>query len=433
MDNSSLSGTLKRYLQVGRTVGGLATRVAGQHYLDRSIDDEAYARSLKEALGNLKGPLMKVAQFLATIPDAIPPEYAQELLELQSQAPSMGAPFVRRRMTAELGIDWQTHFKEFNLQAAAAASLGQVHKAIDHHGNVLACKLQYPNMQGAIETDLNNLKMILGLYHMWNKALDTSEVQQEITTRLLEELDYEHEAEQIEVYQNIFKDNPAIQIPEIYKHLSTKRLLTMNWMDGYPLFQCIDKDECFRNQVADRLFEAWYKPFYHHGVIHGDPHPGNYLLTDEGYIQLLDFGCVRHFPPSFIQGVIDLYHALLHNKPEQAIAAYETWGFTNLSHELIEIMNEWARLLYDPLLDDKVRPIQKGFSGANGWETATKVHAELHRLGGIKPPKEFVFMDRAAVGLGSVFMRLKAERNWHQMFEELIKTRGEKGQIDSSS
>ncbi len=420
MDNSSLTSTLKRYLQVGSTVGGLATRVAGQHYLGRSINDDAYARSLKEALGNLKGPLMKVAQFLATIPDAIPPEYAEELLELQSQAPPMGTPFVRRRMAAELGLNWQQHFKEFSLVASNAASLGQVHKAIDHDGNALACKLQYPNMQGAIEADLNNLKMLLGLYHMWNKALDTSEVQQEITTRLSEELDYEHEAEQIGIYTKIFNDNPTINLPIVYPNLSTKRLLTMSWMSGKPLLHCVDKDEDFRNQVADRLFEAWYKPFYHHGVIHGDPHPGNYLITDKGYIQLLDFGCVRHFSPSFIRGVIDLYHALLHEKPEQAVHAYETWGFTNLSHELIEIMNEWARLLYDPLLDDKVRPIQKGFSGANGWETATKVHAELHRLGGIKPPREFVFMDRAAVGLGSVFMRLKVERNWHQMFEGLI-------------
>jgi len=423
MDNNSVAASLKRYFQVGTTVGGLAARVAGQHYLGHSIDDEAYARSLKEALGKMKGPLMKVAQFLATIPDAIPYEYAEELLELQSQAPSMGIPFVRRRMASELGPNWQSHFKEFDQSAFAAASLGQVHNAVDHEGNHLACKLQYPGMQTVVETDLSNLKMILGLYHIWNKALDTSEVQQEIISRLLEELDYEREAKHISVYEKIFKNDETIDVPKVYPELSTKRLLTMSKMAGIPLLTCLDKEENFRNQVADRLFQAWYLPFYHHGVIHGDPHPGNYLITEEGFVNLLDFGCVRHFPDTFIQGVIDLYHALLHGRPEQAVAAYEAWGFSGLSIELIEIMNEWAKLLYDPLLDDRERPIQENFSGAKGWETATKVHSELHRLGGIKPPKEFVFMDRAAVGLGSVFMRLKVERNWHKMFEELIYSR----------
>lgn len=429
MDNNSVSATLKRYFQVGTTIGGFAARVAGQHYLGHSIDDEAYARSLKEALGKMKGPLMKVAQFLATIPDAIPYEYTQELLELQSEAPSMGIPFVRRRMANELGPDWQNHFQEFDLKASNAASLGQVHKAIDQNGNNLACKLQYPNMQTVVETDLANLKMMLGLYHVWNKALDTSEVQQEIISRLLEELDYELEASHISIYEKIFANDPTIHVPKVYPELSTNRLLTMNWMEGRPLLTCLDQPENWRNEIADRLFKAWYLPFYHHGIIHGDPHPGNYLITEQGHVNLLDFGCVRQFPSTFIQGVIDLYHALLHERPEQAVAAYESWGFTNLSKDLIEVMNQWAKLLYDPLLDDRERPIQENFSGAAGWETATKVHSELHRLGGIKPPKEFVFMDRAAVGLGSVFMRLKVERNWHKMFEELIYSRDHRSAI----
>lgn len=423
MDDNSVSAIVKRYFQVGTTVGGLAARVVGQHYLGKSIDDEAYARSLKEALGKMKGPLMKVAQFLATIPDAIPYEYAEELLELQSQAPSMGVPFVRRRMASELGSNWQSRFKEFDQNAFAAASLGQVHKATDHEGNQLACKLQYPNMQTVVETDLSNLKIILGLYHVWSHSLDTSDVQQEIISRLLEELDYELEAKHISLYSKIFEDDSTIHVPKVYPELSTKRLLTMSMMKGHPLLSCVDQEKVWREQIADRLFRAWYLPFYHHGVIHGDPHPGNYLVTEEGFISLLDFGCVRYFPDIFIQGVIDLYHALLHGRPDQAVAAYEAWGFSNLTKDLINVMNEWAKLLYDPLLDDRERPIQENFSGAKGWETATKVHKELHRLGGIKPPKEFVFMDRAAVGLGSVFMRLKVERNWHKMFEELIYSR----------
>lgn len=420
MDDRSFPTTIKRFWQVGSTVGGLAARVAGQQYLGRDIDDVAYARELKAKLGTIKGPMMKVAQFLATIPDAIPPEYAAELLGLQSQAPAMGIPFVRRRMAAELGADWQTHFREFDLVARAAASLGQVHYAVDLAGQPVACKLQYPQMQSMVEADLSNLKLALGLYHVTNKALDTSDVQDEIKNRLLEELDYHHEAEQMAIYRSIFQDDPYIGVPQQYPALSTGRLLTMEWMAGDPLLTYLNHDENFRNHIADQLFKAWYKPFYHHGVIHGDPHPGNYLVTQDGKINLLDFGCVRHFPPEFVQGVIDLYQSFLHNQPDKAVQAYEAWGFKNLSKEMIDVMNQWARVLYDPLLDNRVRPIQNNFSASAGWEAATKIHSELHRLGGIRPPKEFVFMDRASVGLGGVFMRLRVERNWHRLFEELI-------------
>ena len=128
---------------------------------------------------------------------------------------------------------------------------------------------------------------------------------------------------------------------------------------------------------------------------------------------------------SFVDGVVDLYHAFRDNKPEQAVYAYEQWGFKNLSLDLIDIMNQWAKLLYDPLLDDRIRPIQDGFSGSKGWQTAKIVHQKLNACGGLRPPQEFVFMDRAAVTLGGVFMRLKAEQNWHQLFERILDQRKE--------
>ena len=418
-DQTNLGIKLKRYAQVSTTLGGLAARLAGQHYLGVGVNPE-HATSLKQALGGLKGPLMKVAQFLATIPGTLPPEYAEELSELQSNAPPMGWNFVRRRMTNELGPDWRQCFNRFDQEATAAASLGQVHQAEDLLGNSLACKLQYPDMNSVIEADLEQLKIVLGLYHLWSKSLDTKEVQSEIVERLHEELDYHNEAQNITIYQRIFANNSAIKIPLYYPDLSTKRLLTMSWMPGQSLLSFADAPEDFRNTLADTLFKAWYKPFYHYGIIHGDPHPGNYKVEESGTLNLLDFGCVRIFPSSFIQGVIDLYNALLHDNPEQAVHAYETWGFKNLNKELIAIMNQWARLLYDPLLDDRVRPIQESNSGAVGWEVASKVHSELHQLGGLRPPREFVFMDRAAVGIGSVFMRLNVKRNWHQLFNQLI-------------
>jgi len=422
-DEDSLSARLKRYGQVSTTVGGLAARLVGQKFLGLEIEQASHAQGLTAVLGALKGLLMKVAQFLATVPGALPPEYSEMFLSLQMNAPSMGWAFVRRRMSSELGPDWQNHFSEFSTEATAAASLGQVHRAKLQDGQDLACKLQYPDMASIIRADLSQLKIVLSLYEAWSKALDTAEIQEEIALRLEEELDYHHEAHNIAIYQKIFRDTQTpfgVHIPKIFPDLTTKRLLTLSWMEGQSLLTKTEAPLEERNTLAQRLFMAWYYPFYRYGIIHGDPHPGNYTVRQDGTLNLLDFGCVRIFPPSFIHGVIDLYRALQHNDRDLAVHAYEAWGFKNLNEEMIDIITQWAHLLYGPLLDDRVRPIQDLLDGSLGWETATKVHEELERLGGIRPPKEFVFMDRAAVGIGSVIMRLKAEQNWHQLFEGLI-------------
>src|SRR5690606_37782724 len=159
-----------RYMRVGTNVGAVAARVAGQRLFGLEGDRTKNATELAAALGGLKGPLMKVAQLLSTIPEALPPEYARELSQLQSQAPPMGPAFVRRRMVAELGPDWASRFKSFEPTAAASASLGQVHKAVSHDGRELACKLQYPDMQSAVEADLNQLKVVFSIHARMDPA-----------------------------------------------------------------------------------------------------------------------------------------------------------------------------------------------------------------------------------------------------------------------
>ena len=150
-EKGTMGRRIKRYAAVSTTMTGLAARLAGQKYFGLGIDKPEHARHLMEQLGDLKGPLLKVAQLLATIPNVLPKEYASELQKLQSQAPPMGWLFVRRRMIAELGADWEKKFKSFEREAAAAASLGQVHKAVTHKGQNVACKLQYPDMVSAVE------------------------------------------------------------------------------------------------------------------------------------------------------------------------------------------------------------------------------------------------------------------------------------------
>ena len=194
----------------------------------------------------------------------------------------------------------------------------------------------------------------------------------------------------------------------------------MTWLDGRRLLEMADEDIEVRNRVAHNMFRAWYVPFYYYGVIHGDPHLGNYSVRTDRSVNLLDFGCIRVFAPIFVKGVIDLYHAIAGDDRALAVHAYESWGFADLSNEMIDTLNLWASFLYSPLLEDKERRIQDSDSGVYGARVANKVHSELRRLGGVRPPREFVLMDRAAIGLGSVFMHLKAEINWHRLFHELI-------------
>lgn len=421
-ERNRLSGRLGRTAKVGANLSGAAFSIGANRLFGGEGGDQKAAEALAAALGKTKGPLMKVAQMLSTIPDFLPPEYASELATLQAEAPAMGWPFVKRRMRAELGADWQEKFADFGKQAAHAASLGQVHKGVTHDGRTVACKLQYPDMSSAVESDVGQLKGLLGLFKRLDGSIDPSAMVDEISDRLREELDYVREAKAMRLYGAMLADKPFITCPEPVDELSTSRLLTMSWLEGDNLLAYQDADQATRNQIAAMLFWTWWGPMNAYGVIHGDPHLGNYQLTDGGTrVNLLDFGCIRIFPPKFVGGVVALYKAMLADDFDAAYHAYEIWGFENLTKDLVEVLNVWANFIYGPLLDDRVRSIADGVTAGNyGRKEAFQVRQMLKEKGPVKIPREFVFMDRAAIGLGAAYLRLGAELNFHQLFEESL-------------
>ena len=425
-ERNRLTGRLGRYARVGTSVGGVAATMARRRLFGGARVNPADAEALAEALGGLKGPLMKVAQLISTIPDAVPAEYAAELQKLQSEAPPMGWAFVKRRMRAELGVGWQSKFERFEHAPTAAASLGQVHKAQSLAGHDLAVKLQYPDMASAVAADLQQLDFIFSLFRRMDAAIDPSEMKQEIAERLREELDYTLEAAHARLYRNFFgTDDPLVRVPDVVDELSTGRLLTLGWLDGEKILEFKHESQEVRNRLSTAIFHAWWRPFAHIGVIHGDPHLGNYqVFKEDGVpqgINLLDYGCIRKFPARFVQGVLDLNEGLMRNDEDQIVHAYELWGFENLTKELRDVLNIWARFINGPLLEDKVRAVAAGVNATEyGREQAIMVRKELQRLGPVKIPREFVFMDRAAIGLGGVFLHLKAELNFYQLFQKEI-------------
>ncbi|MBY0612690.1 MAG: AarF/ABC1/UbiB kinase family protein [Beijerinckiaceae bacterium] len=426
-ERNRFSARAARYANVGVNIGGVAARMAGARLFGGGSDAASSAAALSQALGGLKGPLMKVAQLLATIPDALPPEYAEELQKLQSEAPPMGWAFVKRRMMSELGPQWESRFQSFEKTPAAAASLGQVHRAVTKSGMPIACKLQYPDMQSAVEADIKQLQVLFAIHRQMDRAIDTREISQEIGERVREELDYVHEAANARLYAAILKDEPLVRVPKVWPELSTHRLLALDWLEGRKILAFKDDTEENRNRLATAMFKAWWGPFSHFGVIHGDPHLGNYTVFEadgapQG-INLLDYGCIRIFPPKFVGGVVDLYRGLLNDDRARIVHAYETWGFRKLSNDLIDVLNIWARFIYGPILDDRVRTIADGVSpGEYGRREAFQVHQALKVKGPVTVPREFVFMDRAAIGLGGVFLHLDARLNFFRLFNEAIES-----------
>ncbi len=422
-EQNSFLGRTARVARVGAGLSSAATAYGFNRVFGGDEADSKSARALRSALGGIKGPLMKVAQILATIPDLVPPEYAEELSQLQAHAPPMGWSFVKRRMRTELGPGWRDTFLDFEQEAAHAASLGQVHRATLHDGRKVACKLQYPDMQSAVEADLGQLRLALGLFKRMERSIDVSEVEHEIAARLREELDYERERKAMALYQMMLDEVETVRVPDPVESHSTSRLLTMTWVQGRRVLDFKTADQDTRNRIASALFAAWWKPMGAYGVIHGDPHLGNYTVAeDDGrVINLLDFGCIRIFPPRFVEGVIKLYRALKANDEDAERDAYANWGFHELTQGQREALNVWARFIYGPLLDDRERTVADGVSpGEYGRKEAFQVRELLKERGPVRVPREFVFMDRAAIGLGAVFLHLDAKLNFCRLFQDSI-------------
>ena len=422
LDKDNFSKRLNRYFQITSQVGGIVTRIGANKYLGLNTDHKKNAHNLQEKFGQAKGPFMKIAQLLAMIPDAIPREYANQLMKLQTNAPPMGEYFVRRRMKNELGENWKKKFINFNETSSFAASFGQVHKAKLNNGQLVACKIQYPDMLSTVKADLVQLKVVLNLFEKFNKVIKTSKIHSEIKERLFEEIDYIKEAQNINIFNRIFKNETKINIPNIFSKYTTSKLITMSWLDGRSIHHLFtSSNNKLIEQVATNIFNAWYKPFYSFAIIHGDPHFGNYSFTKNGNINLFDFGCIRIFPVNFVKAVIDLYYALERKDIDLAVEAYKTWGFKRINKELIKILNLWASYIYGPLLENKRRFIQGDGKKGYGFAIANEVYKKLKQIGGVEPPKEFVFIDRAAIGMGSLFMKLNVRLNWYELFNNLIK------------
>lgn len=412
----------KRYASVASSVVRVSGKIAAQRIVDGK-DEGFEAAVIKSALGNLKGPLMKIGQLLAAVPDLMPPAYAAELATLQSHAPPMAWPSVSAQMETALGSEWRRRFEAFEKEACFAASLGQVHFARAKDGTALACKIQYPGMEEVVGADLRQLKIIFSLFKGFSgTAIDTDEAFKEIEARLLEELDYAREARAMTLFKALLADCRFAHVPAFFPKISGANVLSMEWRDGAPFDGAVfARAQGDRNAIAQNLFRLWYLPFYRSGVLHGDPHPGNYTIMDDGSVNLLDFGCVRAFSADIVHAVVLLFEALSKGDEDKLVHAYRLWGFKKPTKALISALNGWARFVYAPFLEDRIRSLEETNATEMGRRAAKEVYAELKRTGlAVTIPRPFVLIDRASVCLGGAFLRLRPCVNWHRLLGEIL-------------
>ncbi len=322
----------------GRTAVGLGKRVGGKPA--EAVAAEVQARTAEQmfkVLGELKGGAMKFGQALSIFEAAMPEElagpYRATLTKLQDSAPPMPAATVHKVMAVELGPRWRRTFRDFEDEPAAAASIGQVHRAVWKDGRRVAVKVQYPGAREALLSDLAQVSRLGRIGAGWIPGLDIKPILAELQARVAEELDYSLEAQAQTQFAHAFDGDETFAIPKVVK--STEHLIISEWLDGVALSKLIaDGEPEQRDLVARRYLEFLLAGPARAGLLHADPHPGNFRLTDDGRFGVLDFGAVKRLPDGMPPQVGALFTRALAGDGEGALAGLRAEGFIKPSIEI---------------------------------------------------------------------------------------------------
>jgi predicted unusual protein kinase regulating ubiquinone biosynthesis (AarF/ABC1/UbiB family) len=280
-------------LGLGKRLGGRPAEIVAEELQQRT------AEQIFRVLGELKGGALKLGQALSVFEAALPPEiagpYRATLTRLQESAPALPAATVHRVLAADMGTDWRAQFAEFDDQPAAAASIGQVHRAVWHDGRAVAVKIQYPGAGRALSNDFNQLSRVGRLFAVLMPGLDVRPMLDELRARVAEELDYRLEAGAQQAFADGFAGDPDIAVPNVVT--GTDHVLVTEWMDGTPLAEVIaDGTPEQRNAAGMLLVRFLFSSPARVGMLHADPHPGNFRLLPDGRLGVLDFGAVDRLP-----------------------------------------------------------------------------------------------------------------------------------------
>jgi predicted unusual protein kinase regulating ubiquinone biosynthesis (AarF/ABC1/UbiB family) len=365
---------------------------------------------------------MKLVQMLSMRDDILPAEALKVLSVVQSQVPPMEYDEIRAQVKRELGKYPEDLFGSFDEEAFAAASLGQVHRATLRSGEEVVVKVQYPGVDETVQQDLRNIKALLNTFTLigrdvMRQNIDHADVYRELEERLHEELDYVNEAKNIALFQKMFRDDDEVVIPSVYPDVSSRRVLTMGRVEGYPLADILGPgvDQAMKDWVALKYFRVLWRQVFEFGVLHTDPHPGNYLITYHPKLAILDFGSIRIFPEEIRKGYHRLAAGILRNDLRAMAESFVTLGFIDKGDDpkpMIKIMH----VIFEPVLTDRRYDPRDYDSLDRGMQIAT-IGLE-NRL--FKAPGHRVFLARALIGADAYLKQLGTVANWHRVFKECV-------------
>jgi predicted unusual protein kinase regulating ubiquinone biosynthesis (AarF/ABC1/UbiB family) len=389
------------------------------------------AESMLKTLGEMKGLPLKFGQMASYIDGLAPPGYEDKfqrvLVKLQQKAPPLSPEAAVKVVREDLGDHPRELFAEWESEPFAAASVGQVHRAVTRAGERVAVKVQYPGIDKAIENDLKSLSMLETLIAPIGRRYQTKETLQEIKSVFLAELDYRLEAETVDEFRRIHAEDRDIVIPRVVRSLSTKRVLTLELIGGvdYATF-CERAPQADRNAAGETLARFMFRAFWKHGLLYADPHPGNYRFLGGGRVAFLDFGCHKQLDAPLVDGMKGYIVALQQgDMPAFYEACTEVLGYDPADRESFELYTEYAKLVVQPFVVDGPFRFTKEFARESvaflvrgGKKLVFKPNEALPNLPTpVRMPSDLTFVNRLQWGFSSVLAGLGAEANWRRLVE----------------
>jgi hypothetical protein len=403
---------------LGRGRGGHGGRLERSHL-------EA-AQRMVEVLGSMKGAAMKVGQLASFleidfIPEEFRPLYQEQLAALRDAAPSMGFDTVEKVLVEEWGEPVSAHFAELDREAAAAASVGQVHRGVLHDGRTVAVKVQYPGVDEAIRADLQNVGLLTTLAKAFSPGLDARAVAGEIRERVSEEMDYELEAQNQRRFARAYRGHPLIFVPEVVTDLSRRRVLVSEWVDGAGFDAVKAADASVRDRFGEIVYRFGYGAMYHVGWFNADPHPGNYRLLDDGRVAFLDFGSVKEMSPARLARMAAVFEAAMTRDAEAFREVLVELGYIGRPDKVVAerlIDHVWAIAGWF-LADAELTIDAKLVEGVLAAQSDPRAgYFDVIRRARL--PAEDVMFRRLEIGLVAILGQLRATNNWHRMAREIL-------------